>query len=55
MLDGLQLLITAVGGMLTGSEGSFRELADAILLAQGLEHVFGSTKGFSTVMAGIAQ
>jgi 3-deoxy-D-manno-octulosonate 8-phosphate phosphatase (KDO 8-P phosphatase) len=38
-----------------GGNGAFRELADAILLAQGKEHVFGSAEGFATVMAGIAQ
>ncbi len=38
-----------------GGEGAFRELADAILLAQGKAHVFGSAAGFATVMAGAAQ
>ncbi len=38
-----------------GGEGAFRELADAILLAQGKEHVFGSAAGFATVMGGMAQ
>ena len=38
-----------------GGKGAFRELADAILVAQGKEHVFGSAEGFSTVMAGMAQ
>jgi 3-deoxy-D-manno-octulosonate 8-phosphate phosphatase (KDO 8-P phosphatase) len=38
-----------------GGNGAFRELADAILLAQGKEHVFGSAEGFSTVMAKMTQ
>ena len=38
-----------------GGKGAFRELADAILVAQGKEHVFGSAEGFATVMAGMAQ
>lgn len=38
-----------------GGNGAFRELADAILLAQGKEHVFGSAEGFVTVMATVAQ
>lgn len=38
-----------------GGNGAFRELADAILMAQGKEHVFGSAEGFATVMAGITQ
>lgn len=38
-----------------GGEGAFRELADAILTAQDKTHVFGSAKGFATVMAGAAQ
>ena len=38
-----------------GGEGALRELADAILLAQGKAHVFGSADGFSTVMAKMAQ
>jgi 3-deoxy-D-manno-octulosonate 8-phosphate phosphatase (KDO 8-P phosphatase) len=39
----------------SGGNGAFRELADAILLAQGKEHVFGSAEGFATVMAKMAQ
>lgn len=38
-----------------GGEGAFRELADAILLAQNKAHVFDSSEGFSSVMAGMAQ
>ena len=38
-----------------GGKGAFRELADAILVAQGKEHVFGSAEGFSTVMGRVAQ
>lgn len=38
-----------------GGQGAFRELADAILRAQGREQVFESAGGFSTVMAGVAQ
>ncbi|WP_082752837.1 3-deoxy-manno-octulosonate cytidylyltransferase [Janthinobacterium sp. B9-8] len=38
-----------------GGAGAFRELADMILLAQGKEDVFGTAKGFSTVMNGITQ
>lgn len=38
-----------------GGEGAFREVADAILLAQGKAHVFGSATGFSSVMAKMAQ
>lgn len=40
---------------LSGGKGAFRELADAILLAQGKGHVFGSAEGYSSVMAGMAQ
>ena len=35
-----------------GGEGAFRELADAILLAQGKGHVLGTAEGYSTVMEG---
>ncbi len=38
-----------------GGEGAFREVADAILLAQGKAHVFDSAEGFSSVMSGMAQ
>lgn len=38
-----------------GGNGAFRELADAILLAQGKEHVFGSAEGYATVMTGLTQ
>lgn len=38
-----------------GGKGAFRELADAILLAQGKEHVFGSAAGFTSVMDRMAQ
>lgn len=38
-----------------GGEGAFRELADAILLAQGKVHVLGSAEGYATVMAGMVQ
>ena len=38
-----------------GGKGAFRELADAILVAQGKEHVFGSADGFSTVMGRVVQ
>jgi YrbI family 3-deoxy-D-manno-octulosonate 8-phosphate phosphatase len=38
-----------------GGNGAFRELADAILLAQGKEHVFGSAEGFATVMTKMVQ
>ncbi|WP_308924977.1 3-deoxy-manno-octulosonate cytidylyltransferase [Janthinobacterium sp. J1-1] len=38
-----------------GGKGAFRELADAILVAQGKEHVFGSAEGFSTVMGRVVQ
>ncbi|WP_198030872.1 HAD family hydrolase [Cupriavidus sp. amp6] len=38
-----------------GGEGAFRELADAILLAQGKAQVFGTAEGFATVMSGVAQ
>lgn len=34
-----------------GGEGAFRELADAILLAQGKGHVFSTADGFASVMA----
>lgn len=39
----------------SGGKGAFRELADAILLAQGKGHVFGSAEGYASVMAGMAQ
>lgn len=38
-----------------GGQGAFRELADAILLAQGREDVFGTAEGFKRVMEGAAQ
>lgn len=38
-----------------GGEGAFRELADAILQAQGKASVFESAEGFASVMAGAAQ
>jgi 3-deoxy-manno-octulosonate cytidylyltransferase (CMP-KDO synthetase) len=38
-----------------GGSGAFRELADAILRAQGKAHVFDSADGFTTVMHGAAQ
>lgn len=38
-----------------GGQGAFRELADAILLAQGKEHVFNSAEGFKKIMSGAAQ
>lgn len=38
-----------------GGQGAFRELADAILLAQGREDVFGTAEGFKRVMEGVAQ
>ena len=40
---------------LAGGQGAFRELADAILLAQGKRHVFASAEGFSSVMNRMAQ
>ena len=40
---------------LAGGQGAFRELADAILLAQGKGHVFASAEGFSSVMNRMAQ
>jgi 3-deoxy-manno-octulosonate cytidylyltransferase (CMP-KDO synthetase) len=39
----------------SGGHGAFRELADAILLAQGKGHVFGSAEGYASVMAAMAQ
>lgn len=39
----------------SGGTGAFRELADAILLAQGKSEVFASHEGFSHVMSGVAQ
>ena len=38
-----------------GGTGAFRELADAILLAQGKEHVFGTAEGYAAVMTEMAQ
>ncbi|WP_332813505.1 3-deoxy-manno-octulosonate cytidylyltransferase [Ramlibacter sp.] len=38
-----------------GGGGALRELADAILLAQGKSEVFRSAQGFARVMRGIAQ
>lgn len=43
-------VLTAKGG-----EGAFRELADAILCAQGKQHVFESADGFSSVMEKMSQ
>ena len=46
----------ATGVLVTrGGEGAFRELADAILLAQGKAHVFDSAEGFSSVMTVVEQ
>jgi len=44
-------------GVLTlpGGSGAFRELADAILVAQGKQDVFGTADGFISVMTGIVQ
>ncbi|WJD64062.1 3-deoxy-manno-octulosonate cytidylyltransferase [Pseudomonas kurunegalensis] len=39
----------------TGGTGAFRELADAILLAQGNESVLGTASGYSKIMAVMAQ
>jgi len=38
-----------------GGYGAFRELADAILLAQGNEKLFNSADGFRQIMGGAAQ
>lgn len=38
-----------------GGDGAFRELADAILIAQGKAHVLGSADGFASVMGEMAQ
>jgi 3-deoxy-D-manno-octulosonate 8-phosphate phosphatase (KDO 8-P phosphatase) len=38
-----------------GGEGALRELADAILVAQGREDVFDTAEGFASVMARMAQ
>jgi 3-deoxy-manno-octulosonate cytidylyltransferase (CMP-KDO synthetase) len=40
---------------LSGGKGAFRELADAILVAQGKGHVLGTAEGYSLVMACMAQ
>jgi len=40
---------------LAGGQGAFRELADAILLAQGKGDVFATAEGFRRVMVGAAQ
>lgn len=40
---------------LPGGSGAFRELADAILMAQGKQDVFGTAEGFASVMTGIVQ
>lgn len=40
---------------LAGGKGAFRELADAILVAQGKSHVFNSAEGYASVMARMAQ
>ena len=40
---------------IAGGYGAFRELADAILEAQGKPHVFNSAESFQLVMAGMAQ
>lgn len=39
----------------SGGKGAFRELADAILLAQGKGHVIGTADGFASVMARMEQ
>ena len=38
-----------------GGEAAFRELADAILLAQGRGHVLGTAAGFAAVMVNVSQ
>jgi len=38
-----------------GGDGAFRELADAILIAQGNERVLATAEGFSEVMLNMAQ
>lgn len=38
-----------------GGQGAFRELADAILLAQGKEHVFNSADGFKKTVSNVVQ
>jgi 3-deoxy-manno-octulosonate cytidylyltransferase (CMP-KDO synthetase) len=38
-----------------GGKGAFRELADAILLAQSKGHVFGTAGGFTAVMSSVVQ
>lgn len=38
-----------------GGEGAFREVSDAILLAQGFEEVFSTADGFLSVAARMAQ
>ncbi|MFT4241154.1 MAG: 3-deoxy-manno-octulosonate cytidylyltransferase [Acidovorax sp.] len=38
-----------------GGQGAFRELADAILLAQGKQAVVGSAEGYAQVMSAMAQ
>ncbi|KAA0911370.1 3-deoxy-manno-octulosonate cytidylyltransferase [Pusillimonas sp. ANT_WB101] len=40
---------------LKGGHGALRELADAILSAQGKSHIFDSAEGFGTIMAGAVQ
>lgn len=39
---------------LAGGDGAFRELADAILIAQGKERVLATAEGFSEVMLNMA-
>jgi 3-deoxy-manno-octulosonate cytidylyltransferase (CMP-KDO synthetase) len=38
-----------------GGQGAFRELADAILAAQGKQDVIGSAEGYAGVMSAMAQ
>lgn len=38
-----------------GGQGAFRELADAILVAQGKQNVIGSAEGYTGVMSAMAQ
>lgn len=47
----------AASGVLAtpGGKGAFRELADAILSAQGKQHVLGSAEGYAGVMSAMAQ
>ncbi|WP_313777876.1 hypothetical protein [Thiorhodovibrio frisius] len=47
--------LEAVRALLAGGQGALRELADAILEAQGKAAVFQSATGFNRVAAGMAQ